>query len=65
MSVHFQEARLKMEAQERLAEKQKIQSYHDDADKKAHHTVETLPYILPPVGRCLLHPEWKIFHRRQ
>jgi hypothetical protein len=41
-------------AQQRLAQKAKIAAYRDDADSKKHHTVETLPYILPPVGLIVL-----------
>lgn len=49
-SKEFEASRLRSDAQQRLADKAKIAAYKDNADKKAHHTVETLPYILPPVG---------------
>ena len=26
----------------------------DQADRKAHHTVEVLPYLLPPIGIAVL-----------
>lgn len=44
----------KTDAKQRLAQKAKIAAYRDDADSKHRHTVETLPYILPPVGLIVL-----------
>eukprot|EP00960_Hanusia_phi_P072235 767734-Hanusia_phi.AAC.12 len=53
MSARFESVHRKAVALRNLGKKHN-EIFVDQADRKAHHTVEVLPYLLPPIGIAVL-----------